>query len=491
MQSSAAVFVMTLLVVKLAMMASKKRRNLPPGPRGLPLVGYLPFFGKEPPVTFMEMRKTYGDVVSIRMGSWPAIVINGREAIREALVTKGDDFSGRPAFTTALMLNDGRNFAFSAFGAIWKMHRKIVSNVMYNFTNARNNPIEDIIRSDANTVIQEFLQHEGKPFCPLMSLEVAGSSMVYQLCYGRNQNIREDEGFMKVLDGSREFQKFTGTGNPVDVMPWLRYVLPSKVTKFVELITQGIQNRAEKVEEHEADFDSDCLRDLTDGLIHAGNTLSAEEKAVGLDRRRVIESLDTVFGAGGGTVSTTLQWFVALMAAHPHVQEKLFQQIDDVIGQARDVSLSDRPQLPLVEATIYEVFRYSGAVPFTLPHATTCDTTLQGYDIPEGTVVLVNLYSICMDKELWGDPETFRPERFLDGEGELDRGLVEQVSTFSLGRRRCVGEFLAKMELFVFVTTLIQRVRFCRPPDLPEYHLTARFGLSRDVDPFDVCVQPR
>ena len=490
-QSSGAVFVMTLLLVKLAMMANKKRYKLPPGPRGLPLVGYLPFFGKEPPVTFMEMRKTYGDVISITMGSWPAIVINGREAIREALVTKGDDFSGRPAFTTAILLNDGRNFGFSAFGAIWKMHRKIVSNVMYNFTNARNNPIEDIIRSDANTVIEEFLQHKGKPFCPLISLEVAGSSMVYQLCYGRHQDIREDEGFMKVLDGSREFQRFTGAGNPVDVMPWLRYVMPSKVTKFMELLTGNIQRRAEKVEEHEAYFDSDHKRDLTDGLIHAGNTLSAEEKAVGLDRRRVIESLDTIFGAGGGTVSTSLQWFVALMAAHPHVQEKLFQKVNEVIGQSRDASLSDRAQLPLVEATIAEVLRYSGAVPFTLPHATTCDTTLQGYDIPEGTVVLVNLYSILMDKELWGDPETFRPERFLDEEGQLDRGRMEQVSSFSLGRRRCVGEFLAKMELFVFITTLIQRVRFFRPPELPEYHLTARFGLTCDLDPFDVCVHAR
>ena len=491
MQTTAVVFVVTLVVVKLATMINKKRYKLPPGPWGLPFVGYLPFFGAEPPVTFTEMRKTYGDVISLRMGSWLAIVISGRDAIREALVTKGDDFSGRPAFTTARLLNEGRNFAFSEFGAIWKTHRKIVSNVMYTFTNARNNPVEDIIRSEADTVMEEFLAHRDKPFCPLISLEVAGASLVYQLCYGTHENIRENAEFMKVLNGSREFQKFTRAGNPVDVMPWLRHVMPGKVSKFLELTRGGIGRRIKKVEEHEATFDEKNLRDITDGLIHASNSLTAEERALGLDRQRVIESLDTIFGAGGSTVSSSLQWGVCLMAAYPEVQEKVFQQIDSVVGQGRAVALSDRTDLPLVEATIYEVLRFSCSVPFALPHSTTCDTTLQGYDVPEGTVVMVNLHSVFVDEDLWGDPKTFRPERFLTNEGDLDRGLVEQICAFSLGRRRCVGEFLARMELFVFFTTLLQRLKFYRPPGHPGYTLESDFGLTRDLKPYDVCVSPR
>ena len=491
MQTTAAVFAVSLLVVKLATMVRRKRYKLPPGPWGLPLVGYLPFFGSEPPVTFTRMRKTYGDVISISMGSWSAVVINGRDAIREALVTKGDDFSGRPAFTTARLLNEGRNFAFSEFGAIWKMHRKIVSNVMYMFTNARTNPSEDIIRSEANTIVEEFVAHGDESFCPLVALEVASASLMYQLCYGAHTNVREDADFMKRLNGSREFQKFNRAGNPVDVMPWLRYVMPGKVTSFFRLIREGVAARIRKVEEHEATFDDKNLRDITDGLIHAGSTLSAEARAVGLDRQRVLESLDTIFGAGVSTVTSTLQWSVCLMAAHPEVQEKVFRQIDEVVGQGRAAALSDRADLPLVEATIYEVLRFSCAVPFGLPHCTTRDTTLRGYDIPEGTVVLVNLHSIFVDEELWGDPRAFRPERFLGEGGGLDRGLVEQVAAFSLGRRRCVGEFLARMELFLFFTTLLQRLRFYRPPGHPGYTLEADYGLTHDIKPFQVCVSPR
>ena len=490
-QTTAVVVVLTLVAVKFAAMVIKKRYKLPPGPRGLPLLGYLPFFGKEPPVTFTEMRKTYGDVISISMGSWAAIVINGRDVIREALVTKGDDFSGRPAFTTARLLNEGKNFAFSQFGVIWRMHRKIFVNVMYTFTNIRHNPIENIIRSEASTVIEEFLAHGDKPFCPLTSLEVAGSSLVYQLCYGAQKNIREDADFMKVLNGARKFQKFSGTGNPVDVMPWLRYFMPSKISTFLEFTRGAAARRTRKVEEHEATFDKNHLRDITDGLIHAGNTLSPEERAVGLDKQRVVETLDTVFGAGGSTATSVFQWGVYLMSAYPEVQEKVFQQIDKVVGQDRVVALSDRADLALVEATIYEVLRFSGPVPFALPHTTTRDTTLQGYDIPEGTVVIVNLHSIFADEDLWGDPKTFRPERFLTSEGELDRGLVEQVAAFSLGRRRCPGEFLARMELFLFFATLMQRLKFWRPPGQPENAFESEFSLTHDIKPFEVCVSPR
>ncbi|XP_076452182.1 cytochrome P450 1A1-like [Babylonia areolata] len=486
-----AVFVVTLVAMKMITTMKKKRYNLPPGPWGLPLVGYLPFFGPMPHVTFTEMRKKYGDVVSITMGSWPAVVISGCDAIKEALVTKRDDFAGRPAFTTSVLLNDGRNFGFGAYGPVNRMQRKIVSNVVYTFSNARKNPIEDIIRSDAKIIVEEFLSHGGKSFCPLEQLSVAASSMVYQLCYGRLRNIREDEDFLETVRQTNNFSEFTKAGNPVDVMPWLRYVMPSKISKFLELLKMSVDVRSKKVEEHESSFHESDLRDIADGLIHAGNNLSKEEKALGLDKNRVVENLDTVFGAGTSTVSSNLKWFVGLMATFPEVQEEVFQQINDVVGQDRDITLADRTQLPLLEATLYEILRFIGTVPFAIPHSTTCDTTLQGYDIPEGTVVLVNLYSAFMDEKVWGDPKIFRPQRFLDSEGQLDRGLVEQVPAFSLGRRRCVGEVLARMELFLFTGTLIQRLKFFKPPEQPDFELKQNFGLTLEVQPYNVCVIKR
>ncbi|XP_025107704.1 cytochrome P450 1A1-like [Pomacea canaliculata] len=488
---AATVFVVTLVAVRLVNFLNKRRYKLPPGPWNLPLVGYLPFLGKEPPVTFSSLRDIYGDVFSIQMGSFPAIVVNGMDAIREALLTRGDDFSARPPFTTARLLNEGRNLGFAAFGPIWKAHRKVVTHVMYAFTNARNNPIEDIIVSEAITVVEEFAAHGKEPFDPFESISVAASSMVYQLCYGRHKNIREDPDFSNNMQNSRDFRKFTKTGNPVDVMPWLRHLMPWKVSRFLEITGTFAKNRIKKVKEHEQTFDGEYLRDITDGLISAADHLSEEDKAIGLDRTRVIESLDTIFAAGTGTVGGVLHWMVLLMAAHPDVQENVFQEIEKVVGLNRYPSLADRCSLPVVEATIYEVYRFAAPVPVPAPRLTTCDTTVHGYEVPEGTVVLFNISSVLHDKDTWGDPEKFRPERFLLDNGQLDKAKAEQVIVFSLGRRRCLGEYLARMEVFLTFSTLIQRCRLYKPPGVPDYTLGRVYGIGCDPAPFKVCVALR
>ena len=139
----------------------------------------------------------------------------------------------------------------------------------------------------------------------------------------------------------------------------------------------------------------------------------------------------------------------------------------------------------------FQVQRLSCAVPFTLPHSTTCDTTCQGFFIPKDTVVMISLYSIFMDEDLWGDPEVFRPERFIKEDGTINRGLTDNVTSFSLGRRRCVGEALAKMELFLFFTTLMQKVQICKPPGVKKMNFKSAYNLSHDLLPFEICVKQR
>ncbi|XP_025107692.1 cytochrome P450 1A1-like [Pomacea canaliculata] len=489
--TAAAVFIVTFAIVKLFSTLSKKHYNLPPGPRNLPLVGYLPFLGKAPVETFSSLRGLYGDVFSITLGSFPAIVVNGKDGIKDALLAQRDDFAGRPSFSTGRLLNEGRNFAFLSAGPLWKAHRKIVRHVMYAFGNARNNPIEDIVVSEAITIVDDFVAQKGKPFHPYNSILLAAASIMYQLCYGRHKNIREDQDFHDILTNTREISKFAKAGNSVDVMPWLRHVMPWRVRKFLQFLVTATRRRTKKVEEHERTFDEQHLRDITDGLISAANNLSEEDKNVGMDKTRIIESLDVIFGAGTNTVSVFLDWSVLLMAAYPDVQEKVFREIEMVVGLNRYPSLADRSSLPMVEATIYEVFRFASPVPLALPHATTCDTTVRGYDVPKGTVVLVNIFSVLHDKETWGDPEKFRPERFLLDNGQLDKAKTEQVIVFSMGRRRCVGEYLARMEVFLAFTTLIQRCRLYKPPGAPEYTLGRVFELACLPQSYQVCADRR
>ncbi|KAL8563344.1 hypothetical protein ACOMHN_042042 [Nucella lapillus] len=302
--------------------------------------------------------------------------------------------------------------------------------------------------------------------------------------------------FLKLL---KEFTSFVKIGNPFNAMPSLCYFMPSKASIFLKMLSEtkiflkmlSEIFREKYIEEHESSFDENNLRDITDGLIHTGNQLIEEEKALGTSKDQLLTNLSCIVGAGFNTVSPTLKWCVALMVTFPEVQEDVFQQINTVVGEGRDITLADRAKMPLVESTVYEVQRYVGMLPFTFPFSTACDTTLQGYDIPEDTAVLVNLYSVFMDDKLWGDPKVFRPQRFLDSEDQLDRELVEQSPVFSVGPRRCVAEFQARMELFLFFATLVQRLHFFKPPGQADCELKACLSFAADLEPFDMCVEER
>ena len=145
----------------------------------------------------------------------------------------------------------------------------------------------------------------------------------------------------------------------------------------------------------------------------------------------------------------------------PYAQRNVQSELDKVIGNSRKVKLTDRKHLHQTQATILEGMRLSSIVPLSLPRSATMDTEINGYTIDKDTVVIVNLHSANHDESLWEDPESFKPERHLDDDGEFMKR--PPVVPFGLGRRRCVGEFLAKDEVFLLFSNMLQRLTFIKP----------------------------
>jgi len=181
----------------------------------------------------------------------------------------------------------------------------------------------------------------------------------------------------------------------------------------------------------------------------------------GFEAKELLYILRDLFTAGSETVSGQMYWALALIGNRSKIMERLHRDIDAVVPRDRLPSLFDKQNLPYLEATILEVLRYRTAIPFGVPHATTCDTTVAGYDIRKHTTVLINLWSAHMDPLVWKDPETFRPERFLD---ENDNIINQELMiTFSLGKRSCLGETLARQELFLFLSAILQQFTILPP----------------------------
>jgi cytochrome P450 len=143
------------------------------------------------------------------------------------------------------------------------------------------------------------------------------------------------------------------------------------------------------------------------------------------------------------------------MAKNLNIQRKLQDELDKVVGKSRLPALNDRSELPYTQAVINELLRYSSLVPFSLFHKATKDVQLAGYTIPKDTMMIPNLYAAHFDKKTWKDPENFRPERFINDQGQYEKN--DAVMAFSYGKRACLGETLARDELFLFFTSIFQR----------------------------------
>ncbi|XP_072039613.1 methyl farnesoate epoxidase-like [Amphiura filiformis] len=187
-------------------------------------------------------------------------------------------------------------------------------------------------------------------------------------------------------------------------------------------------------------------------------------------------TIHQLFSAGAETTVTTLRWSLLYMMAYPEIQGRIQREIDDVVGRNRLPNYSDREHLPYTEATLMEIARIASIAPFGIPHVAAQNTTLFGYNIPEETIIMSNIWAIHNDPDTWKDPDMFRPERFLDG----DR-LAKQPDAylpFSAGRRVCLGENLARIELFLFFSHCLHRFTFKKPQDSPELSFDGVAGAA-------------
>ncbi|RXN36579.1 cytochrome P450 1B1-like protein [Labeo rohita] len=199
---------------------------------------------------------------------------------------------------------------------------------------------------------------------------------------------------------------------------------------------------------------------MTDAFIVALDKGLAGGPGVFLDKEYVPPTISDIFGASQDTLSTALQWIVLLIVRYPEVQKRLQEDIDQVTDRSRLPTIADQPHLPYVTAFIYEVMRFTSFVPLTIPHSTTTDTSINGYPIPKDTVIFVNQWSLNHDPTKWDQPEVFNPERFLEEDGALNKDLTTNVLIFSLGKRRCIGEDVSKIQLFLFTSLLVHQCNF-------------------------------
>ncbi|NWV59681.1 CP1A5 protein, partial [Malurus elegans] len=365
---------------------------------------------------------------------------------------------------------DGQSMAFSPdSGDVWKARKKMAQNALKSFsiapspTSSSTCLLEEHVSKEAEYLVTKFLQlmEDEKRFDLSRYLVVSVANVICAMCFGRRYE-HDDQELLILVNSAQQFDDVAAIGNPADFIPLLRY-LPSRSMKlFIDFNRYFLSFLQKIVKEHYETYDENNIRDITDSLIEQCLDKKVETKtATQIPKEKIVNLVNDIFGAGFDTVTLALSWSLMYLVTYPDIQRKIQEELDQRIGRERRPRLSDRGSLPYTEAFILEMFRHSSFVPFTIPHSTTKDTVLNGCYIPKDTCVFINQWQVNHDEKLWKDPESFNPERFLSADGSrVNKEDGEKVLLFGLGKRRCIGETIARWQVFLFLATLLQQLEF-------------------------------
>uniref|UniRef100_A0A8D0HAU9 Cytochrome P450 family 1 subfamily D member 1 n=1 Tax=Sphenodon punctatus TaxID=8508 RepID=A0A8D0HAU9_SPHPU len=493
-----ALFTLVSILISVRIIRNMTRKHpFPPGPWSLPIVGNLLQIGEHPYITFNQMRKKYGDVFLIKMGMVPVVVVNGLDMVTHVLLRDGESFAGRPYLHVFSTFANGKSLSFSVnYGESWKLHKRIASKALRSFSKSEAKTstcsclLEEHVCAEALELVKIFLElsSEKGSFDPTGVATCTVANVVCALCFGKRYD-HHDEKFLSMIKRNGDFLKASGAGNPADFIPFLHYLPLPIVTAALEFYRVFNRFVTQHIEDHFTTFDKNHLRDITDALISISNEKTAYGKAADLSNEKIINTVNDIFGAGFDTVSTCLYWIFLYLINNPDIQTKLQVEIDGKIG-FRSPRFDDRKDMHYTEAFINEIFRHTTFIPFTIPHCATKDAILNGYFIPQNTWIFINMYQVNHDEALWQNPDLFRPERFLNESGELNKSLVEKVLIFGMGIRKCLGEDVARNEIFIILTTILQQLRLQKSPN-ETLDLTPVYGLSMKPKPYQIQALPR
>ncbi|XP_072919914.1 cytochrome P450 2C19-like isoform X2 [Hemitrygon akajei] len=451
------VLLSVLLLMRFFQNTQRQKGRLPPGPPALPIIGnILQLDFKAPHKSLIKLSEQYGPVFTFWFGSFPAVVVCGAEAMREALIDHGFDFSGRYRLPILKIVADGYGVGFSS-GERWKQLRRFTLSTLRNFGMGKKS-IEERIQEEAQFLVTSFRNKKGEPFNPNFLLRGATSNIICSITFGKRFDY-EDKQLLWLMELVAEIARSWSSPwiQLYNAFPRIMDFLPGPHRKVSQNITNLRSFLAKTIQSHKETVQKDSPRDYIDCFLTKMDEEKDELNSEFFHKNLLLTTQD-LFIAGTETTSTTLCWALQILTKYPEVQEKIHNEIDDVIGSHRRPAIEDRVKMPYTDAVIHEVQRYIDIAPMSLPHMATSDVNFRGYLIPKGIHVIPVLSSVLKNNSLWESPESFNANHFLDENGCFKKS--ENFVAFSAGKRTCLGESLARMELFLFLTTLLQNFVF-------------------------------
>ncbi|OWM62768.1 xanthotoxin 5-hydroxylase CYP82C4-like [Punica granatum] len=495
--------------------------NLPPEvPGAWPIIGHLHQLRDQVPLarTLASMSDRYGPVFLIRLGVHPAVVISTHESVRECFTTHDRALASRPRSKAGIHL--GYNYAafgFARYGPYWREMRKLTMLELLGprrleaLRHVQVSEINTLIKGLYDTVIttsdgrdRPIAIGEKKPVIISQWLEHMTLNVITEMIAGKRYFGSQDRGLTVEGEAAhvrrviKEFMHISGFPAISDLIPytgWTDFVGTVRSMKRIARELDAIVGSW--VEEHEQRrvIDGDRRRKEDLDFIDVMLSVIEDNSLLGFSRETIIKAtIVNIIVAGSDTTSLNLTWIVSLLLNHKHVLDKAQEELDLRVGRDRWVRDSDIENLPYLQAIIKETLRLYPPGPLSVPHEGEEDCTVNGYQIPKGTRIFVNVWKLHRDPRVWSHPQTFLPERFLSAghaKGIDASGQHFEFIPFGSGRRVCPGAAFALQVTHLTLARLLQGFDMATPGNAPVDMTEGLAVTLPKANPVEVILTPR
>ncbi|KAF7235667.1 Cytochrome P450 2J2 [Varanus komodoensis] len=463
------------------------RRQRPPGPSVLTVLGAILLNGFQfREDTFIKLGRPYGNIYSLWLGTYFVVVLSGFQAVKEGLIDHAEELSERPLTPLLKVIGKEKGIVFSN-GHTWKQQRRFGVVTMRKLGLGRKG-MERQIEEEARQLVNDFASTEGQPFDPSSFLTSSVSNVICAVTFG--YRFSPEDKFFKELMKSVEVGLrlgFTIFHFVYEIIPQIMDHLPGPHNKVFAAIDMLFSLAQKEIKRHKEQHSFHEPQDFTDFYLLQMERSSKDPSST-YDEENLAQCITDFFVAGTETTMTSLKWALLLLTKHPDIQDKVHKEIEETFG-SHAISYQDKRKLPYTNAVIHEIQRSRYTFLYGLPRQCTKDMTIQGFFIPKSTMIIPDLRSVLQDPEHWETPHEFSPNHFLDKDGNFV--AREEFLAFGAGTRACLGEQLAQMEIFLFLTSLLQVFRFQRPEGVKELSQDSIAGLTAQPQPYKICAVPR
>ncbi|KZV18411.1 isoflavone 2'-hydroxylase-like [Dorcoceras hygrometricum] len=483
--SNALLFFFVYLVYK---SLARRRYRLPPSPAvSFPIIGHLHLL-KHPLHRRLHQlsRISGGQILYLKLGVRRAIVVSSVDLVEECLAKNDTIFANRPHLLVDKYVGyNHRTISGSSYGDHWRSLRRIVAQDLLSV--ARLNGFLHIRAEEIRHLLAGLEKASRNGFSKVglrARLSELSFNVVVRMIAGKRYFTQEKEGEQRgFLEMIKQVFEIAQTSNPQDFLPFLQWIDYGGFKKKIIPLSKELDGLFQSlVDEHRVEKKNTMI-----GHLNQINNSIFQHLTLQL-ATPCIHNTQNMILAGTDTSSVTVEWAMSLLVNHPHVLEKARKELDSQVGLHRLIDEEDLPNLPYLRSIISETFRLFPPGPLLIPHQSSEDCVVGGYDIPRGTMLLINVWAVHRDPDVWEQPTIFNPDRF-EGKDQLDQKY--KLLPFGVGKRACPGLGLGQRTVGLALGSLIQCFEWERTT-VEEVDLHEGLGLTMPkLNPLEVMCKPR